>query len=256
MKQVLLIPIDLLLDTRLPTLSLIDSAVAESIVLDKVKGQKYRDRLNDQFIEFGLEKDKFSEMYAKRKADILRYSRPTRFLFELPTIADQLIKKSLMEPHNAEEIEFHINFYPYYQLTDIQREYIVGAVKARVQDLVKFKAVYIPDRKLSANMIKSNAYTGLFFYDYSQWVNTFYGTDVQQSELMQMPSVSVYSGVSFNDLDKLKVAIEFRNDEGQQCDPLMGLRAMWLPYFYFESIDSASLSIIDPDELVDKEIQK
>lgn len=256
MKQVLLIPIDLLLDTRLPTLSLIDSAVAESIVLDKEKGKIYRSRLNDQFAQFGIEKDKFNELYKKRTADILRYSRPTRFLFELPTIADQLIKKSLMEPHNVEEIEYHINFYPYYQLTEEQREYIVGAVKARVQDLVKFKGVYIPDRKLSANMIKSNAYTGLFFYDYSTWVNTFYGKDVKQHELMQMPSVSVYSGVSFNDLDKLKVAIEFRNDNGEQCDPLMGLKAMWLPYFYFESIDSASLSIIDPDELVEKEIQK
>lgn len=256
MKQVLLIPLDLVLDTRIPTLSLIDSAIAESIVLDKDSAKKYRNRINDQFLDFGLEKWVFIEKYKERKADILRMSRPTRFLFELPTIADQLIKKQLMEPHNVEEIEFHINFYPYYELTEEQREHIVGAIKARVQDLILFKAVYIPDRKLSGNTIRENGYTGLFFYDYSTWANEFYGTNVKQNNLMQMPSVSVFSGLGFNDLDKLKEAIEFKNDEGQQCEPLLGLRAMWAPYFYFESIDMNSLSLIDPDEFVEKEIHK
>ncbi len=254
MKQVLLFSLDLLLDTRLATLSSIDSAIAVSIIADPEKHKKYRTRINDQFIDFGLKKDQFAEAYYKRNVDTLKKSRPTRLLFEMSTIGQQLIKKSLMEPHNVEDIEFHINFYPYYELSEAEREAIVGAVKSRVQDVILIKGVYIPEKKISSNYIQSSEITALFFYDFSEWVNSQYGPNVPTHEIMQMPSLSVYTTVSFNDLVGLKDAIEFKNDEGQSCDPIMGLHGMFAPYFYLESLDMDSVSIIQAEELVNKEI--
>ncbi len=254
MKQVLLFSLDLMLDTRLATLSSIDSAVAASIMSDPNKNKLYRTRINDQFTNLGLKKDQFAEAYHKRNVDTLKFSRATRFLFELSNIGQQLIKKSLMEPHNVEDIEFHINFYPYHQLSIEAREAIIGAIKSRVQDIILIKGVYIPEKKITSSYIHSSGITGLFFYDFSEWVNAQYGPHVPSTELMQMPSVSVYTTVSFNDVDGLKQAIEFKNDDGQSCDPIMGLHGMFAPYFFLESLDMDAVSIIPADELVDKEI--
>lgn len=254
MKQVLLFSLDLLLDTRLATLSSIDSAIAASIMSDPEKHKKYRTRINDQFTSFGLEKDQFSTAYRKRNVDTLKKSRPTRLLFEMSTIGQQLIKKSLMEPHNVEDIEFHINFYPYYELTEHEREAIIGAVKSRIQDVILIKGVYVPEKKITSNYIQSSGLTGLFFYDFSEWANAQYGPHVPTHEIMQMPSMSVYTTVSFNDLVGLKDVIEFKNDEGQSCDPIMGLHGMFAPYFYLESLDMDSVSIIQAEELINKEV--
>jgi hypothetical protein len=254
MKQILLFSLDLLLDTRLATLSSIDSAIAASIMSDPTKNKMYRTRINDQFTNLGLEENCFADAYQKRNVDTLKQSRPTRLLFELSTIGNQLIKKSLMEPHNVSDIEFHINFYPYYQLSEEEREAIIGAIKARVQDVILIKGVYLPEKKIDASYLRSSEITGLFFYDFSEWVNSQYGVDVVATDIMQMPSMSVYTTVSFNNMTGLKDAIEFKNDEGQSCDPIMGLHGMFAPYFYLESLAMDSVSIIDPDELIKKEI--
>ena len=132
MKQILLFPLDLLLDTRLPVMGRYDPSLPSAIMSEPEKDAMYRQRYNDQFLDLGIPTGIFQSLWTTRTANDLVNSRPTRLLFELSDIAQQLIKKAAMEPHNVEEIEFHINLYPYTDLTRDEVETIIGAVKARV----------------------------------------------------------------------------------------------------------------------------
>ena len=250
MKQVLLFPLDLLLDTRLPVMGRYDPSLPSAIMTDPEKDAMYRQRYNDQFLDLGIPSGIFQNLWSTRNANDLVNSRPTRFLFELSEIAQQLIKKAAMEPHNVEEIEFHINLYPYTDLTHDEIETIVGAIKARVQDWVIFKPVFISDKELTAEHIRSVGYTGLFFYDFKNWLNIHYGVNVPVTELRAMPSITIYTALMFDDVEKLQESMEFRNPNGEGCNPLYGLRAMFAPYFYLEGLDTEALCIIKPDELV------
>lgn len=254
MKQILLFSLDLLLDTRLAMLSRIDSAIADSIIVDKEKGKQYRSRLNDQFTEFGLMPNIFDHHYKRRKADLLPISRPTRYLFELAHIGYQLIKKATVEPHNVEDIEFHINMYPYTDLTEEERIMITAAIKARVQDSILVKCVDYSPSQLTPAMIRSAKYTGVFMYDLPEWVNLHYGENVNPSDIIPIPSVSIYSPLLFNNPEKLKEAMEFKNANGESCNPILGFRGMWSPYFFFEGIDIGALSIVSEDDFIDLEI--
>lgn len=254
MKQILLFSLDLLLDTRLPTLGLIDPVIANSIIVDKEKRKLYSERINDQFIDLGVMSGIFDHYYKKRNANILPKSRPTRFLFELANIGYQLIKRGVIEPHNVEEIEFHINFYPYVDLTEEERDTITAAIKARVQDTIKVKwVIYAPDQ-LTPEMIRSAKYTGVFMYDFAEWVNHHFGENVLPTSITPIPSVSVYAPMHFTDLAKLKEAMEFKNANGEQCNPILGFRAMFSPYFHFEGIDTSGLSIITEEDFIELEI--
>lgn len=250
MKQILLFSLDLLLDTRLPVMGRYDPSLPSAIMTDPEKEKFYRQRYNDQFLDFGLTNGTFKALWDKRNVDDLVNARPTRFLFELSDIAQQLIHKSVMEPHNAEEIEFHINLYPYTDLTEEEIELIVASVKARVQDWVIFKSVFISDKDLTAEYIRSAGYTGLFFYDFKNWLNVHYGVNVPVTELRSMPSITIYSALLFDDVEKLQESMDFRNPNGEGCNPLYGLRAMFAPYFFLEGLDTEALCIIKPDELV------
>lgn len=254
MKQILLFSLDLLLDTRLATLSRIDSAVANAIIVDKEKMKLYRERLNDQFTQFGIMPSIFEHYYKKRDANILPISRPTRYLFELANIGYQLIQKAVIEPHNVEEIEFHINFYPYIDLTEEERDTITAAIKARVQDSILVKWVIYSPAQLTPAMIRSAKYTGIFLYDLPEWMNIHYGENMKPTEITPIPSVSVFSPLLFNNLDKLKEAMEFKNNNGEQCNPIMGFRGMWAPYFHFEGIDIGALSIVSEDDFIELDI--
>lgn len=254
MKQILLFSLDLLLDTRLPTLGLIDPVVANDIIVDKEKRKLYLERINDQFIDLGIMPGIFDHYYKKRDANILPHARPTRFLFELPNIGYQLIKRGVIEPHNVEEIEFHINFYPYMDLSEEERELITAAVKARVQDTILVKwVIYTPDQ-LTPEMIRSAKYTGVFMYDFTEWANLHFGQHIPPSSITPIPSVSIYAPMIFDDPEKLKEAMEFKNPNGEQCNPILGFRAMFSPYFHFEGIDTGGLSIVSEDDFIEMEI--
>lgn len=255
MKQVLMFSLDLFLDTRIATLSRIDSAVASAIITDPKSRQKYYDRLNDQFLDFGLTTGQFEKVYAKRDANLLPQSRPTPFLFELRDIALQLIKKAAMEPHMVDDVEFHVNFYPYHDLSREEQDSILAAIKSRVPDSIAFKGVYYPPEVISPEFIKSSHYTGLFFYDFTEWVNYHFGKDVKADQLVPIPSISIYTTLLFNDLEKLREAMEFKNPNGEQCSPMLGLRGLFAPYFYLEAIDIRALSIIEEKNFVERELE-
>lgn len=254
MKQCLLFDLDLLLDTRIATLGSIDPAIATAIVSDPDKSELYRKRINNQFLEFGLKKGQFDMAFKKRNVDILMQSRPTRFLFELRDIGYELIKKATMEPHNVEDIVFHINFYPYHDLTDDERDTIIAAIKCRVQDSISLVGVYYPPSQLSPIVIRSEGYSGIFFQDYTTWINCHYGKDKLEQDIIPIPSVTINTPLLFNDVDQLQMAIDFRNPRGEQCNPLLGLRAMFAPYFFLDALDLSGLSIIQPNDFVEREI--
>lgn len=253
MKQILLFSLDLLLDTRLPVMGQIDPSLPTAIMSDPEKDKLYRHRYNDTYTDLGIMDGLFDAAWRNRDVSALMNARPTKFLFEMSDIAQQLINKGVMEPHNAEEIEFHINMYPYSGLTDDEMESIVAAVKSRVQDWVIFKPVFVPDKMLTGEYIRSAGYTGLFFYDFRDWLNAHYGQHVPVNELRAMPSITVYTALLFNNVTTLQEAMDFRNPNGEGLNPLYGLRAMLAPYFYLEGLDTEALCIIQPEEFAKQE---
>lgn len=242
MKQHLLFDLDLLMDTRIATLSRIDPKLAERAISTDEK--QYRERKSNQMEWLGLAPNQFLEAYAKRDIDTLKISRPSYYLFELPTIANQLIELSIKEPHRVEEIAFHINTYPYI-LDDHQQDLIVTAIRTRLPACIKVKTVYYSPAQLSPSWLKDSAYTGLFMYDGIGWMNVHYGVMVPADKIVQMPSITIHTHTYFENTQMLEEAINYENPQGEKCDPLVGLKVMLAPYFQLEFIVPIYTNIID-----------
>lgn len=255
MIQRLLIPLDLLLDTRLATLVNITPNVPNDIMLNKEMFTKYTNRPNDNFIEFGLKAGHFREIYEQRDANTLVGARPTRFLFELNRIIADLIELQIREPHNCEAIELDINFYPYNDLTDEETRDIISAICARLQLVAKVNSVYIADAALSPLVIKSEKYTGVFHYDVMDWCKHHFHESIPEQQLVPIPSVTMYSGLFFNDLVKLKEAMDYQNGNGATCNIYDGYKAMFAPYFGFEVMSPTVISLADIDFFIENDLK-
>lgn len=105
------VPLDLLLDTRMGTLSRMNQVLAAAMNL-----KTYRNRMNDKFEGYTMEQ--FREAYAKRDKETLKYSLPTAFM--------NLLRQEVQRGSMANGKEFspdmpkvYVNIWPY-ELDDVE----------------------------------------------------------------------------------------------------------------------------------------
>jgi hypothetical protein len=251
MNQISLIDLDLLLDTTLATISKINPTAAVKIVDDDVIGKRYRTRLNNDFQSIGVSAEEFAKAFARRNVETLKLSRPTKFLFELKEVAYDLIKLKVYQPHAVDKIEFRINFYPYSELDAEERVEILNAIGARLQDIVFLRAVYIPPEELTQEYLAGEEINNVYLTDVMQWIGTQFNEHTEQQNVTYTPGLNINGCVWFANLDQLGKAIEYKNDNGDQCDPVTGLRMMFSPYFTINPIDAGTVSIASNDVIVE-----
>jgi hypothetical protein len=164
MKHTLLVQLDALLDTRLPSIAKLDPAAAVTLVKSEAY---YRRQIDDFETLTGLTKAQTDEAYQARDVETLKGSRLTPMNVFVDTWVRKLEAEARDTPH-VEDVEVHINIAPY-DLDVEEQEVLLTTIMARIGVEAKAKIVSIPLQELTPALCKST-YTGLVLYDFREWM--------------------------------------------------------------------------------------
>lgn len=225
----ILIPLDVLLDTRIATIALMDEDKAINLLQNG-----YHNRRSDLFL--GIDKNEFLEKYSQRDELTLAKSQCTGIRFVLEDMIDTLHMQSETTPYH-DKISITINTYPYKIKFDTLN-LIIKAISGWLKFKGEIRTVYLSDEDLTPELIKSS-YDILFMYHYAQWLETqvknFENTSINNCNLY-VPAISFEHDLN----DKFLESIV---DEGMH--PLEALKFLLAPFINLEPIDVEVFSVLN-----------
>lgn len=162
-KEVLYVPLDVLLDTVLGTLVKVAPDYAE-----KIRTNGYMERCENRFE--GVDDAAFKAAYKSRDLETLQNSVLTSavpfirdMLFELQT----QIEFGVAADPSTTSLELVINTHPY-QLEPDDQDELLGVLSHWFGDLAEVVISRIPLELLTPNYCKQ--YSAMFMYDYGEWL--------------------------------------------------------------------------------------
>lgn len=166
-KQRLLVDLDVLLDTRLGSISEVNDTAAKLLVCGD-----YVNRLSDDFetLTNGLiTNEQFREAYLNRSKDTLKRSLMTAFPFALKNIMRELTTLAETTPV-VDEVVLGINYWPYY-LTRDEIEVFKMALTHYIGVELSYTLTFvrIPPHTFDPQTFSAN-WDGYVTYDYDQWI--------------------------------------------------------------------------------------
>lgn len=169
-KQVVLVDIDMLMDTRLAILGDMNFKWVETHL-----NGKYRYRLSDHWGDLGegIDQEAYDAAYANRDNLTLSRARLTNMVGMLSGLV-RSYEDEIMSGHSQlREIIVVINFYPY-ELSDEEKHRFLQCLTEFIGSIATLRAVDEPPEALSITYMKYKGYTQLVLYDFNQWLNIHY----------------------------------------------------------------------------------
>lgn len=248
MKQHLLISIDCIVDTRIWAIAQLNAQAARELTADKKNLEKYLLRVTDSFPEYGIDYKTFRETYRKRTIDALFNGAPTAFMLELRKIISAIYDLKVHEPQKVENIEIHLNTYPY-QLNEREQLEFIDVVATYVHYPIAVKCVHIPPSSISPFMLTGSDYSALFIYDFEEWMSYHYGLMCADVPEIYMPRIAVHAPFGFISLDKMKTAVELTNPKGETTNPEEAAIFALKRFFAYEPYPLGVFSIAHPEQV-------
>lgn len=182
----ILVPLDVLLDTRIGTVAKLGGP---DLVLSVLNGN-YHTRTDDKFPQVNVEA--YNTLYAGRDEETLSLSYSTNVDGFLRELVHSLIKQTFVRPFH-QGVRVVVNTYPY-QLSDEVIEQILGAVvtKLLADTEVDVPLTVVADRlsddALTPDYCKTH-FAAMLMYDYENWL------EKQQLALIKrpMPEVTMFA---------------------------------------------------------------
>lgn len=176
-----LIPLDVLMDTRLATLRRLNED--ESRVIE---GSWYHKRTVDVFDRNGskINQKAFEALYEARDEETLKNA----FMTQMPKYLMSLIARLTTQqgmPLLAQQFKIDINVYPY-RLSEEVRASIVLAIETYTNNAAEINLVDFAPEELSVQLIKSQ-YAICFMYDFNEWLMKH----TEEFKVTTMPEVRV-----------------------------------------------------------------
>jgi len=230
-KVGILIPIDVLLDTRIATIAKIDEQKALDLL-----NQGYHERRSDFFP--GIDKTRFEEEYQKRDTSTLARAQCTNAVLFLKELVLTLTKQAVNTPFLS-SVEVTINLHPY-TLEESVIKGLVTAVSFWIDSLAIVKCASISNEDLTPNLI-SESFDILFMYEYASWLEL----QTKNFETKPIPSVNLYvPAISFT--SELTEAIVQKVKEDTKMHPLEATKFLLAPFINLEPLDAKLFSVLSP----------
>ena len=171
MREVILIELDALLDTRLGTISLMDEALAR-----KMLDLDYPNRISDEFnlLLDEIDMSVYNKAYADRDIETLYYSAPTDITLFLNQLINNLIRDGVKGNPQFEGVDVQINTYPY-QLTKELEDEFATCIAASLRLDIDVKLVYHSYKDMTTDFIVANKWTFMVMYNFAQWFKSVFG---------------------------------------------------------------------------------
>lgn len=225
----ILVPLDVLLDTRIATVARIDNDLATTVLKNG-----YHTRRSDFYD--GVDKKQFDDLYAKRDLLTLNNAQCTNIIKLLKSLTQTLFNQAVETPYVG-RIQLIINLHPY-TLEDTTKKLIIAAISEWVDDICEVSSTYITEEELSPEVIKGT-YDILFMYHYGRWLELH----TKQFETTPINSVTLYvPAISFeNNLDDATME-KIAKDS---MHPIMAIKLLCAPFIKLEPIDVSAFSIFE-----------
>lgn len=199
--QNVLVELDALLDTRIPSLARCNPDAAALMMKPA-----YWKRLSDDFEKYTegmVTNEAFREMYAKRDKDTLLGALATNMCLILTTLFDELGDQQVNSPHVGDLI-LTVNFWPYV-LTPEETEAYLTNISVFVNNRAKMQAVWYRPEEITPTMLNTE-YSAYILYDYNYWL----GVQAKNFEKVSAPTVTVFApAMSFvRDFTEADITVE------------------------------------------------
>ena len=247
--QVILIDIDVLLDTRLATLLLIDDEW-----VGKVIDNGYRARESDVWSKLapGIDQEEYDNLYKNRDVNTLALSRLTSFMPVLLDIVKQYEYTLTLEPDTLREAFIVINTHPY-ELEESNLADIVFAVKEYIGEMVQVKITHEPFERLSVPYMVDTGYTQYITYNFTEWCEHHFGNGYDLEKPVELPHFSIVAPKVFKREISEEHQEELEQYEMTDEDPYGLLQMLFASTFELTFMPVEAYSLISHDMLNPKE---
>lgn len=242
MKHVILIDLDVILDTRVATLLQLNEEVAIEL-LDNGFCSRPTDDLTG--VTSKITNDEFKTAYAKRDITTLKTARLTSYIFELATIVSDLTKSLISDDTRVEEPCIVINYYPYHDLDTETLADIIYAISCYTTDAIDIKAAYYEPRQLDLPYLKECSILTYITYDFTKWFESVFTIAKGKDAIISYPKLTIIAPMvtpkidSFDNLDGESLKLL------QNKTPFEFMKLYWAPMFGLEFCPIELMSLID-----------
>jgi len=227
--ETIYVELDAILDTRLGTISKINSDIASSLLLS----EKYHTRDEDAFV--GIDYDLFKEQYRNRDVDTLKRSVITGVLQLVKQLANDLTEQAIQRPFH-EGCTIAVNYYPYKLTVEEQEEFRL-AIMAWTQKLIPVELISISPTKLTPEYCK-NSFSLMVVYEYEDWMNC----QSERFKTTRLPEITMLApAIYFN---KKPTSEELEQTVKTVMHPIKALELLASPIINLKLIDVGIFSII------------
>lgn len=242
MKHVVLIDLDVLLDTRVATLLKINEPEAIKM-LENGFCARSTDDISD--MTNVISNDEYKKEYATRNIDTLKKSRLTNYIFELAGVISDLAKSLVAEDTRIKEPCIVINYYPYQNLDEDTLSDIIYAIQCYTTDVIDIKATYYEPRRLDLAFLKENSILTYITYDFVKWFESVFNVAKGKKGIISYPKLTIIAPMitpradSFDNFDAESLKIL------QNKTPFEFMQLYWAPMFGLEFCPIELMSLVD-----------
>lgn len=246
-KQVILIDMDVLLDTRFGTLAY--------LYPDKMSGllsNGYRERFHDQFdvIEPSIDMSKFASIYDNRDKSVLAISKLSSFMIPLIEIIKEYEWEMSYELDGCREVDLVVNSYPY-ELTDDEVHQFLDGLRKRLGFMIDIKFLNRDPKSLNIVTLLYEGFTQYIMYHFNDWVRHHYQTEEKIRASQGRPDFVIVAPKIYADYVTLKsdeevmsVIQTLAQGDGEEAGFELTSIAM-APHFNLIYMDTGMFSLID-----------
>lgn len=179
-------PFDLLLDTRMGTLSLMNEEVAASVDL-----KEYRNRQNDKFPPFSIQE--FKDAYAKRDLTTLQYSLPTAFM---PILRNEMQRSSMTngKEFTPEMPRLYVNTYPYQLTEELEKELGLIVVNLLRMENIEVELITKSLEELTPEYCREHFSFMAMYMEYNAWLDIHHKTMAGVTDHILLFAPAIYDG--------------------------------------------------------------
>lgn len=242
MRHVVLIDLDVLLDTRLATLLNINNDAAVKMLEEGFCSRKTDDLTNMSDV---ITNDEFKTAYKNRNIETLKTARLTSYIFELANVINDLATNLTNDDSRVDDPCIVINYYPYRELDDETLADIIYAISCYTTEAIDIKAAYYEPQRLDLPYLKENSILTYITYDFTKWFETVFSVAKGKDAIISYPKLTVIAPMimpknnSFENFDGEALNIL------QNKTPFEFMRLYWAPMFGLEFCPIELMSLID-----------
>lgn len=246
-EQVIMIDLDVLLDTRFGTLA--------HLYPDKMAGllqNGYRERYHDDFtlLDPTIDMAKYQAIYNNRDKSVLAISRLSSFMMPLLEIIKEYEWEMTYELDACRNVQLIVNLFPY-QLSDDEVHQFLDGLRLRLGLMIDIKFIRKDPKTLNIVTLKYEGFTQYIMYHFNEWIGYHYQSEEKIRASQGRPDFVIVAPKLYSDYRKLQSDEEARSviqtlaqGNGEEAGFELTTIAM-APHFNLVYMDTTVFSLID-----------